>query len=224
MTDRRLQPSAISHQPLAWGLYAITDRHQARGRPLEEVVAAAISGGARAFQLREKDLAAREQCELVERLVRITRPAGAKLLINDRVDIALALDLDGVHLARHSLPADEARKLLGPGRLIGASCHSVAEVREAAENGADFVVLGPIFETSSKTAFGHPLGPGVLREARRAVRLPLFALGGIKPGNIDAVMAAGADGVAAISAVMAAEDVAAAVRSLLREIRGREGM
>jgi len=196
----------------------ITDRKQTRGRTLEEVVEASLRGGARAFQLREKDLEAKDLYELAERLVQLTRQNAAVLLVNDRIDITLALDLDGVHLARGSFPPDVARKLLGGGKLIGVSCHSLDEALEAEEGGADFLVLGPVFETPSKLPYGPPLGREIIRRIRDKVSLPILAIGGIKPQHVPEVLAAGADGVAVISAVMAAPDPTWATQELLRRL------
>jgi len=204
---------------LSWGLYVITDRHQALGRPLEEKLIEAIKGGARAFQLREKDLSAKELFELGSRLLKVTRKGGAQLLINDRVDVALALGADGVHLAQSSLPLVSVRCLLRKGMQIGVSCHSMAEAIEAEEGGADFITLGPIFPTLSKARHGPPLGPGIITEVRKKISIPIFAIGGIKASNVAEVMASGADGVAVISAVMGAKDVAQAVSELLLTIR-----
>ena len=139
-----------------WGVYLVTDRHQTGGRDLLDVVGQALAAGVRAVQLREKDLSTRDLYHLAEKLLAKTRAAGAALLINDRVDVAMALAADGVHLTRRSLPPRESRELLGPDRLIGVSSHSLADVREAEAGGADFVVLGPIFETASKAASGPP--------------------------------------------------------------------
>lgn len=201
--------------PREWGLYVITDRKQTLGRPLEEVVEAALKGGAKAFQLREKDLATRELCELAERLLHLTRPAGAVVLINDRVDVALAVGVQGVHLTQKSLPPSVARRLLGAPRLLGVSCHSLDEALEAQEGGADFILLGPIFFTPSKAPYGPPLGLEILKQVRPYIHLPIFAIGGINTANRAEVLAAGADGVAVISAVMAAPDVSEAVKALL---------
>ena len=196
----------------------MTDRHQTGGRDLLEVVGQALRAGVRAVQLREKDLATRDLYHLAGKLLAVTREAGAALLINDRVDVAMALPADGVHLTRRSLPPKEARELLGPARLIGISCHSLAEVREAVDGGADFVVLGPIFETPSKMPYGAPLTTALLQQARAATTLPVLAIGGINPARVSEVMAAGADGVAVISAVMAALDPGAAVSELLAAV------
>jgi thiamine-phosphate pyrophosphorylase len=206
---------SASTDPRTWGLYVISDRAQTQGRSLEEVVGACIQGGARVFQLREKDLEARELTALAERLLRFITPVGGLLLINDRVDVALAVGANGAHLSQRGLPPAVARRLLGPTRLLGVSCHSLAEAEEAQQGGADFILLGPIFYTPSKASYGPPLGLELLRKVRPNIRLPIFAIGGITGAHRREILAAGADGVAVISAVMAAPDVSAAVRALL---------
>lgn len=208
-----------SPDPRRWGLYVITDRQQTGGRPLEEVVAEALAGGARAFQLREKDLPARDLCRLAVSLLARTRAAGALLLVNDRVDVALGVGADGVHLTRRSLPPAAVRPMLRPGMLLGVSCHGKEEAVEAVEGGADFVLLGPIFATPSKAPYGPPAGPGLIREVRPAVPCALLGVGGITAANAAEVLAAGADGVAVISAVMAAPDAGAATAALLAAVR-----
>jgi len=207
----------MNYEPSSWGLYVVTDRSQTHGRPLEAVVDAALQGGAKAIQLREKDLSARALYELAQRLLPIVRSRGAAFLINDRIDLAMALPLDGVHLARTSLPPTEARRLLGSSRLVGISCHTVEEAMEAHE-GADFIVLGPVFPTPSKAAYGPPVGLERLRKVRRRIELPILGIGGVTESNAAEVIAAGADGVASISAVMSAVDPAAAVRGLLQVV------
>ena len=209
--------------PASWELYLVTDRHQTGDRDLLEVVSHAVRGGLRAVQLREKDLSTRDLYRLAERLLDITRTAGIALLINDRVDVALALDADGVHLTRRSLPPKAARDLLGPGKLIGISCHSLADVQEAVADGVDFVVLGPIYATPSKVGYGPPVTTALLREARSVCSLPLLAIGGIKAAQVPAVMASGADGIAAISAVMSAPDPAMATREILSAVSRARG-
>lgn len=206
--------SAPKEDPRTWGLYVITDRTQTLDRSLEEVIDASLHGGARAFQLREKDLEGRELTALAERLLRLVRPAGGRLLINDRIDVTLAVGAAGTHLSRRGFPPAVARRLLGPARLLGVSCHSVAEAEEAQDGGADFILLGPIFFTPSKASYGPPLGLELFRQVRPRIRLPLFAIGGINAANREEVLAAGADGVAVISAVMTAPDVSAAVKAL----------
>ena len=208
---RRFMPN-----PIDFTLYLITDRHQVpAGRTLAGTVEAALRGGVRAVQLREKDLSAAELLPLAAELRTLTRRFGARLLINDRIDVALAVEADGVHLGGHSLPATLARRLLGPQRLIGASTHHPAEVAAAAAAGADFVTYGPIFATPSKAAYGPPLGLDALSTVCQAAPLPIFALGGIKAGHRPLLHARGAHGIAVISAIIAAPDPESAARRLL---------
>jgi thiamine-phosphate pyrophosphorylase len=205
---------------LDFDLYVITDRQQSGGRPLLTVVEAALRGGARAFQLREKDLPPRDLYPLALQMRQLTQAHGARLLINDRLDVALAVNADGVHLTTTSLPASVARRLLGPDRLLGVSTHNLAEAQAAAEEGADFVVFGPVFFTPSKAPYGQPIGLDALRTVRAALGLPILAIGGIKKANLDQVIAAGADGIAVISAVISADDPAAATQDLLATLDG----
>jgi thiamine-phosphate pyrophosphorylase len=200
-------------------LYVVTDRQLTAGRPLRLVVEAALRGGARAFQLREKDLSPRELYPLALEMRQLTKIYGAHLLINDRVDVALAVDADGVHLTTTSLPATVARQILGPGRLIGVSTHSIAEAQTAADAGADFVVFGPVFYTPSKAPYGEPVGLDALRAVRAAVDTPILAIGGVKKANLDQVLTAGADGIAVISAIISADDPTAASQDLLATLR-----
>jgi thiamine-phosphate pyrophosphorylase len=204
--------SAPAH--INFRLYVVTDRHETAGRDLEEIVAAAAQGGAGAIQLREKDLSARDLYALGARLQTTLAPYGVPLLINDRLDVALALDAAGVHLAGHSLPTAVARRMLGSGKLLGVSTHSVEEARCAAEEGADFIVFGPVFTTPSKVAYGPPQGVQLLSTVVRAVRIPVIAIGGIDPANLAQVVQAGAYGVAMIRAVLAAPDPYKATQQL----------
>ncbi len=201
MGKLRLLPAAVDFR-----LYLITDRRLANAGDLLSAVERALCGGVRAVQLREKDLGGRELLELARNMRALTARHGAKLLINDRVDIALAADADGVHLGAGSIPPEDARRLLGPDKLVGCSVHGPEQLEAAETGGADFVVFGPVYYTSSKAAFGPPLGVDALRRACASARIPVFALGGIGAGNIDEAVAAGADGIALISAVLAADD------------------
>jgi len=201
-----------------FSLYLITDRMQTAGRSLPAVVAAALRGGLRAVQLREKDLTAGQLFELAVELRQLTGEHGAKLLINDRIDVALAVAADGVHLGKASLPVPEARRILGGGRLIGYSAHSADEALRAQREGADFVTLGPVYHTPSKALYGEPLGPGALAETARVLNIPVFALGGVNSVSAVEALSAGAYGVALISAIMTAPDPAHATESLLRII------
>jgi thiamine-phosphate pyrophosphorylase len=195
-------------------LYVVTDRQQTAGRPLEAVLAAAARGGVGAIQLREKDLTARDLYALGRRLQTVLAPYDVPLLLNDRLDVALALDAAGVHLAGHSLPTAQARRILGPHRLIGVSTHSVEEAQQAEADGADFVVFGPVFATPSKLIYGPPQGLERLAAVVRQVSLPVLAIGGIDVSNLPQVMQTGATGVAMIRAVLAAANPEAAAREL----------
>jgi thiamine-phosphate pyrophosphorylase len=202
-----------------FSLYLITDRMQTAGRSLPAVVADALRGGLRAVQLREKDLASGQLLELAFELRQLTREYGAKLLINDRIDVALAAGADGVHLGKAGLPVPEARRMLGSERLIGYSAHSADEALQAQLDGADFVTLGPVYPTPSKAQYGEPLGLSALSEAVRVVTIPVFALGGVKQASVAEVLSAGAHGVALISAIMAAPDPRIETELLLRTIK-----
>ena len=199
-----------------FNLYLITDRRQAPpGLTLPGAVRAACEGGVRAVQLREKDLTAAELFPLALELRALTRHYGARLLINDRIDVALAVGADGVHLGGHSLPTAAARKILGPERLIGVSAHSLEDIAAASRDGADFVTFGPVYFTPSKAAYGKPAGLELLGAACDASPLPVFALGGIGPERVGAVLDAGASGVALISAILARPEPAAAARAFI---------
>ncbi|TLM62801.1 MAG: thiamine phosphate synthase [Deltaproteobacteria bacterium] len=199
-----------------FNVYLITDRQQVpAGRTLLQTVAGALDGGVRAIQLREKDLAAADLYPLALELRALTRRFGARLLINDRLDVALAVEADGVHLGGHSLPVAVARRLLGPEKLIGVSTHHPQELISAAAAGADFATFGPVFATPSKAAYGPPLGPGALKSACAAAPLPVFALGGIRPDHLPTLRSCGAHGIAVISTVIAAPDPSAAAARLL---------
>ena len=203
-----------------FSLCLITDRHQTGGRPLLDVVRAALRGGVRAVQLREKDLPAGALLALARDLTDLAGTYEARVLINERADICLAAGSAGVQLPATGLPVSVARGLVGPDRLIGVSAHSAEEAARAETEGADFVILGPIFETPSKRAFGPPIGLRELERARTRCRVPLFGIGGITTDRVRDVLHAGARGVAVIGSVMAAEDVERTSRELLRELEG----
>ena len=218
-------PRDMSHRedhaicsPRDWGVYLVTDRKQTGGRDLVKVVEQALAAGVTAIQLREKDLHTSEVCRLGERLLALTRRAGAALIINDRVDVAMALGADGIQLTRKSLPPEAARALVGSAMLLGVSCHSPADVGEAVAGGVDFVVLGPIYSTPSKIPYGPPLTPEVLPQGRAVCNLPILAIGGITTVRVPEIVQAGADGVAVISAILAAPDPAAATRALVEAV------
>jgi thiamine-phosphate pyrophosphorylase len=194
-------------------LYLVTDRHQTAGRPLLSVVKRAVGAGVRAVQLRERDLPIRELLGMAADLQR-TAPE-ADMFINDRIDVALAVGARGAHLRESSLPTRVGRDLLGPGRLLGRSVHSIEGVVVAEGEGADFVVLGPIYETPSKQKYGSPLGLRVLEQAAASARIPVFAIGGITAVRAREVRRAGGYGVAVMSSILSASDVAETTRALL---------
>lgn len=196
-----------------FSLYFVTDRKQTGGRPLADVVHAALDGGARAVQLREKDLEGGELYRLAEELRILTSRYNARLLINDRIDIALAVNADGVQLGQLSFPPRTARQLLGTEKLIGVSTHSPVEIEAA--GGADFLVFGPVYFTPSKAAYGEPQGLERLRRAVAQSAVPVIAIGGIKKEQITEVINAGAHGIGVITAISTAADPAQAARELL---------
>ena len=199
-------------------LYVILDRTAARGRDLEDLLERALAGGARMFQLREKAWPSGRLLPLAERLRERCRQARATFIVNDRVDLALAVGADGVHLGQEDLPPRAARPLLRPGMLLGLSTHSVAQARDAQAAGADYVAVGSMFPTGTKPDF-ELVGPDLVRRLRPEIHVPLVGIGGISADNVADVIRAGADGVAVIAAVCAAPDPAAATRGLLEAIR-----
>ena len=207
-----------SSGPGFFRLYLVTDRHRTAGRPLRDVVEAALEGGVDAVQLREKDLSGAALFELAGQLRELTRRRGARLLINDRIDIALAVGADGVHLPVDSFAPADARRLLGTGALIGASTHTLEQARAAAVGGADFIVFGPIFDTPSKRAFGAPVGLDALTQVSKAGTVPTFAIGGVSAARVATVRGCGASGIAVVAAILEADDpcvAAAALRDAL---------
>lgn len=199
-----------------FNLYLITDRHQvASGHTLPQVIQAALDAGVKAIQLREKDLPTDQLHRLAAELRALTCRYGARLLINDRIDIGQAVEADGVHLGGQSLPVETARQLLGPDKLIGVSTHSLDQIDRAARGGADFVTFGPVYATPSKAAYGPPLGIGALTRACRHSAVPVFALGGVNPARRPEVLACGAAGIALISAIIASQEPSAAARCFL---------
>ncbi len=210
-------------QKLKLGLYLVTDERLSKGRPTAEIVRAAIRGGVDAVQLRGKDLPIREQLAIGRALRAITREAGVLFIVNDRVDLALALDADGVHVGQDDLPADAVRRLVGPDLIVGVSAATIAEARAALEEGADYIGVGPIWGTATKADAGEAVGPGLITTLKGVVDLPMVGIGGIGAANAAAVIAAGGDGVAVVSAIVSAADPEAAARDLKTRIVAARG-
>jgi thiamine-phosphate pyrophosphorylase len=194
-------------------LYLITDRHHMQPS-FELALAAALEGGARLIQLREKDLSLRHLHALAESANFLCQPAGARLLINSSLDVANAVGAGGVHLPDGGPGPAAARELLSPGTLCGVSVHSTPAAQQAAAAGADYLIFGSIFQTSSHPG-AAPAGLDALREVAASVACPVYAIGGIEPGSVADCLKAGAYGVAVRSAVWEAPDAAVAVRDLL---------
>ena len=178
-----------------------------------------MEGGVNAVQLREKDLGGKELLDLAEKIRRLCERYKAPLFINDRIDVALAVDAAGVQLGKTSLPIETARALLGPEKWIGQSIHSLEEVPEAEERGADFIVFGPVYFTPSKARFGAPQGFAALKKIVEVSTLPVYAIGGITVRNAMEVRQAGARGIALIAGVIAAENPKGAAAAMVRLLR-----
>ena len=183
-------------------------------RSLSVAVRKALKGGVRALQLREKDLQTREFLKLAYRMRKLTGVFGARLFINERFDIALAVGADGVHLTQNSIPVEAVRNAVGKELMIGVSTHSLREARAAEKCGADFITLGPVYRTLSKLKYGAPVGLDALSRVCAKIRIPVFAIGGIKRQRIDEVKKAGAYGVAMISEIFGAADIRKSAEAL----------
>jgi len=196
--------------PLA-GLYVILDPTVRPGRPLTEVLDAAAAGGARIFQYRNKTASMKDAYDEAMSLRTRAKKLGVLFLVNDRCDLALAIDADGVHLGQSDLPYLSARRLLGPEKRIGVSTHNAGHVRDAERLGPDYIGFGPIFAPASKADHDPVVGLEGLRSIRALTSLPVFAIGGIQLQHVRPLMDAGANGIAVVSAVVGASDVSAEV-------------
>lgn len=217
-------------QSLDLGLYLVTDRGLCLGRPLADVVAQAVAGGVSVVQLREKHASTREFVDLGRALLALLAPLGVPLIINDRLDVALAVGAQGAHLGQGDMPVAEARLLLGPQAVIGLSVETMDQLREAEglpPGLVDYYGLSPIFHTPTKTDAGPGWGLAGLGQARAEVdagsRLPLVAIGGIGPGNAASVLRCGANGLAVVSAICSAPDPQAASRVLREAVLQERG-
>ena len=200
-------------------LYVVTDRLRTGEDRFLSILEDIVPEQGMMIQIREKDLDTRELLRFVEAVQQLAHPFRVPCLINDRVDLVLATEAAGVHLRADSMPTKEARQCLGDGYLIGKSIHSAEEALQSEQDGADFVVLGPVYETPSKQQYGPPLGTDVVREAVRHCAIPVYAIGGLTPSRVEQVMAAGAAGVAVISSISQAASPREAVTTYATQLR-----
>jgi len=201
-------------RPVDWGLYLVTDRGLAGARPLGELVRAAVRGGATVIQLREKNCSTREFIDLAREVKAVLDREGIPLIINDRVDVALAAGADGVHVGQSDMDYRDARTLMGKEALVGLSVETPEQAEEAAGLDADYLGVSPIFSTPTKTDTTTEWGIAGLARLRKRSRHRLVAIGGINAGNAASVLRAGADGIAVVSAICASADPEAAAREL----------
>ncbi len=202
-------------------LYLITDRKLFTD--LDSLVSGvedALRAGVRAVQLREKDLPIRKLLDVAYRMRELTSGYGARLFVNDRLDVAMCVNADGVHLGQSGMPVHAVKNVVGGKMMIGASVHGLAEALAAENEGADFVTLGPLYETPSKREYGKPLGIEVLRKVREKLSLPVFGIGGVKTDNLNEVILSGARGIALISGILGEADIRGAAERYLRVMEG----
>ena len=204
-------------------LYVVTDRALSNGRSDEEIVGAALSGGADVIQLRQKHGAERELLATARKLRALCAERGALFIVNDRPGIAVLSDADGLHVGQDDLPVHDARNLIGPGRLLGVSTHSIEQARAAAADGADYIGVGPVYETKTKNDVCAPVGISYVVAAAAESRIPFVAIGGLKQHNVREVVRAGCDRIAVVSAAVSAEDVAEACRRLRAAVEDARG-
>ena len=209
----------MKFENIDYSLYLVTDRGLARGRSTLEIVSAAVYGGATVVQLREKDCSTRDFIEQALTIKEFLKDRGVPLIINDRLDVAQAVKADGGHLGQTDMPLGVAKKILRDSMIIGISAESVQDAVEAEKGGADYLGVSPIYTTPTKTDTAPPLGLKGLRKIRKAVRLPLVGIGGLNTENAADVIRNGADGVAVVSAIVAADDPQTAADELKQIIQ-----
>jgi len=201
-----------------WKLCLVADSEAAKGRYLLNLIEKSVNSGVTLVQLRAKELQTREFLQLALQTAKLLKEKSIPLIINDRIDIALACGAEGVHLGQEDIPLPYARKILGKKKRIGISVNTVNEAEEAEKGGADYLGVGPVYYTPSKRDLKAILGPSGLKVIREKVKIPILAIGGINAENAREVMSCGVDGIAVISALMEAEDIAEATRELIQEI------
>jgi thiamine-phosphate pyrophosphorylase len=200
----------MTHDPRIWRLCLITDRGLARGRPLVDVVAQAVQGGVTMVQLREKSATTREFLEEARALKTLLAPLRVPLIINDRADIALAVDADGVHVGWKDMPVERVRAMIGPDKLLGLSITNAQQLAQPDAAQADYLGMGPLYLQQTKADASTPLGVEGFRALRAQTQAPVIAIGGLKADNSAPVLAAGANGLAIVSGIVAAQDPRAA--------------
>ena len=204
---------------LDFHLYVVTGRAQSKGRDFVDVVKCALQGGAGCIQFREKQLPPRELLPVARDLLALCREHGATFIINDHIDVALAVEADGVHLGQDDFPLPEARRIIGDDMILGASTHSVEQARRAQAEGADLINIGPIFSTQTKQTPVRPVGVELITRVKNAINTPQTCMGGINADNVTQVVSAGAQRIAVVSAVVGAKDITAAAANLVHRIR-----
>lgn len=202
-------------------LYLVTDRGLAGERAIEDIVKEAVEGGVTMVQLREKDIATRDFIALALRLKDVLKPYGVPLIINDRVDVALASGAEGVHIGQSDIPYAIARKLLGPSKIIGLSVENFEQIEEANSLDVDYIGVSPVFATPTKADTAEPFGLDGLRKAVRMSVHPTVAIGGMNERTAADVMACGTDGIAVVSAIVCAPDPKESSKNLLQIINGK---
>ncbi|AEF93352.1 Thiamine-phosphate pyrophosphorylase [Desulfotomaculum nigrificans CO-1-SRB] len=207
-----------------YSLYVITGESFSKGRSTEDVIRQAILGGATVIQLREKEYCGKELIRVGKLLRDMTREMGVTFIVNDRVDVAFAVDADGVHLGQDDLPIEVARQILGPDKIVGISAGNMDEVLAAQARGADYVGLGPVFATGTKSDAGEAVGLDLVKQVCARATIPVVGIGGIKANNAAQVIEAGAAGVSVITAVVSADDVTEAARQLRHQIDLAKGL
>ena len=213
----------MQNRTIDYSLYLVTDRKLSLGRSLLEVINPAVDGGVTVVQLREKEIDSRQFYREAMGIKVFLDSRNIPLIINDRLDIALAIDAAGVHLGQEDLPIDVARKILGPGKVIGASVFTPDEALQAEAMGADYLGLSPIFVTATKPELMNQIGLEGIGPIRRATRLPLIGIGSMNETNACSVIRAGLDGVAVVSAICCKPDACAAAEKIMQEIQRARG-
>lgn len=204
---------------IKYSLYLVTDSGLAGSRTIEDIVFAAIQGGVDVVQYREKNGTTRRMMEEASKVLKICRANHVPLIVNDRVDVALAIDADGVHVGQDDMLAGDVRRLIGPQKILGVSVGNLAEMEQAVKDGADYVGASPIYATPTKPEADKPMGLEGLKKMAEICPLPIVAIGGINQTNLIDIIHAGAAGAAVISAIVTAEDIRLAAQRLKQEIK-----